>query len=235
MGGFETIGKVTVAMLVVAGAVGAGTLLLGGSGPSPADEQTTQPTARSSATPTDGARAATSSATPTATPQAAGATQRGVNRSAVQRIFVFYLNKYRENNYKMASVSADERLAAIAVNHSRDMAQRGYFAHESPDGETVSDRYEAAGVLGTCGFGPSEQQTAGENIAKTKYRATVTPGYADGAVRVDSEQSLARHLLDTWQASAEHDELLLAQNVDRLGLGIFVTPDDTVYATLNVC
>jgi uncharacterized protein YkwD len=232
MGGFETVGKVTVAVLVIAGAVGVGAFVLDDGEPTTADVATEEtPTA----TPTSGARATTSSATPTATPLAAGATQRGVNRSAVQRIFVFYLNEYRDENYKTAGVSADDGLAAIAVEHSRDMAHRGYFAHESPDGETVSDRYEEAGVLGTCGFGPNQDRTAGENIAKTGYRATLQPTYADGGVRVDSEQSLARHLLAMWQASDEHDDLLLAQNVDRLGLGVFVTADDTVYATMNVC
>jgi uncharacterized protein YkwD len=232
MGVFETVGKVAVAALVVAGAVGAGAVLLDGGDASTGPEETTS---TATPTPADGAKASTSTATPTATPLAAGATQRGVNRSAVQKLFVFYLNTYRDDNYKTAQVSADDRLAKIAVGHSRDMARRGYLAHESPDGETVADRYEEAGVLGTCGFGPDRDRTAGENVAKTAYGTTLEPGYASGEVRVDSAQSLARHLLNMWKASPEHDELLLAQNVDRLGLGIFVTPDGTIYATMNVC
>jgi uncharacterized protein YkwD len=40
----------------------------------------------------------------------------------------------------------NERVAAVAVAHSRDMDQRGYFSHVSPEGRDPFHRLEAAGI-----------------------------------------------------------------------------------------
>lgn len=50
----------------------------------------------------------------------------------------------------------DERLAEVAAAYARDMATRGYFGHTSPEGESVVDRIEAAGV---------PYRLVGENLA----------------------------------------------------------------------
>ncbi len=58
-----------------------------------------------------------------------------------------------------ASVKAlefDSRLVEVARAHSRDMFERGYFSHFSPEGEDVGDRLESAGIYYTF---------AGENLA----------------------------------------------------------------------
>jgi uncharacterized protein YkwD len=54
-----------------------------------------------------------------------------------------------------APVKTDARLAAAALAHSRDMVDRNYFSHTSPDGKGPGDRAAAAGY-------PS---WSGENIA----------------------------------------------------------------------
>jgi uncharacterized protein YkwD len=53
-------------------------------------------------------------------------------------------------------VRTDERLRRAARGHSRDMAARNYFSHDSLDGRSPWDRAEAAGY----------PQPIGENIAK---------------------------------------------------------------------
>ncbi|MFZ0962659.1 MAG: CAP domain-containing protein [Terriglobia bacterium] len=50
----------------------------------------------------------------------------------------------------------NEKLAAVARAHSLDMLNRGYFAHDDPQGGSVATRVEAAGM---------EWQWVGENIA----------------------------------------------------------------------
>jgi uncharacterized protein YkwD len=47
-------------------------------------------------------------------------------------------------------------LRAVALEHSSDMLRRGYFAHETPEGLTPSDRLNSAGVTWTA---------VGENLA----------------------------------------------------------------------
>lgn len=50
----------------------------------------------------------------------------------------------------------DEPLAKIGRDHSRDMFERGYFSHYSPEGRDVGDRLGRAGI---------EYSYAGENLA----------------------------------------------------------------------
>jgi uncharacterized protein YkwD len=44
-----------------------------------------------------------------------------------------------------AALTVDARLTAAAVEHSTDMANRGYFDHDTPEGEKFDDRIKAAG------------------------------------------------------------------------------------------
>lgn len=53
-----------------------------------------------------------------------------------------------------------DKLGRAALAHSRDMAERGYFSHSSPEGEQVSDRaraqdYEFRKIGENLGFGQS--------------------------------------------------------------------------------
>jgi uncharacterized protein YkwD len=50
----------------------------------------------------------------------------------------------------------DDRLQAIAREHSEDMLKRGYFSHYSPEGNTAMERVTAHGL---------KFQTVGENLA----------------------------------------------------------------------
>lgn len=66
------------------------------------------------------------------------------------------LNEDRVAN-GLAPLECDLRVTAVALEHSRDMAERGYFDHVNPDGESPWDRVERAGIDGWRGVG--------ENIA----------------------------------------------------------------------
>lgn len=56
----------------------------------------------------------------------------------------------------LAPLVMDERLRAVARDHSRDMFQRGYFSHYTPEQTSPFDRLKAAGI----GY-----LAAGENLA----------------------------------------------------------------------
>ncbi|MEK9167240.1 MAG: CvpA family protein [Patescibacteria group bacterium] len=55
----------------------------------------------------------------------------------------------------------DEKIVTVARAHSRDMFNRGFFAHENPDGQSPFDRMDKGGIT---------FEVAGENIA---YAPTV--------------------------------------------------------------
>jgi uncharacterized protein YkwD len=61
-------------------------------------------------------------------------------------------------------------LAAVAAAHNEDMRTRGYFDHDSPEGETPEDRLMRAGVPG---YGPGSWW--GENLS---YDLNVASAFA---------------------------------------------------------
>ncbi|MGP4112390.1 CAP domain-containing protein [Streptomyces sp. 4N509B] len=84
----------------------------------------------------------------------------------------------------------DEDLALLAGEHSRDMAERGYFSHGDPDGLTPWDRALAAGV----------DYLGGENIAR---------GQAD-----------AQAVMDAWMNSDGHRANILNCDFRTIGIGV---------------
>lgn len=65
------------------------------------------------------------------------------------------VNKEREEN-GLKPLVMDKKLQEVARVHSRDMFNRGYFAHVNPDGKDPFDRMETAGITFLV---------AGENLA----------------------------------------------------------------------
>lgn len=81
--------------------------------------------------------------------------------SGSQTAQVVALTNQARVNAGCAALRVDPRLTAAAQGHSDDMSARGYFAHDSLDGRTFSDRITAQGY-------PSP---GGENIAQGQQDA----------------------------------------------------------------
>ncbi len=92
------------------------------------------------------------------------------------------------------AVTADPALAAVARAHSADMRDRGYFAHDTPEGLSPFDRAEAAGV----------SYARAENIAY---------GQADAAA-----------VMTAWMNSAGHRANVLNCSLSKLGVGVAEGP-----------
>ncbi|MFC8830388.1 CAP domain-containing protein [Streptomyces sp. NPDC057137] len=84
---------------------------------------------------------------------------------------------------------ADKALNGLAEAFSKDMADRGFFDHTDPDGDTPWDRAEQAGVT----------NLGGENIAR---------GQAD-----------AQAVMASWMASEGHRENILNCDYKTIGIG----------------
>jgi uncharacterized protein YkwD len=140
----------------------------------------------------------------------------------VRQAFVKQLNAFRSANGK-AEVSVSTPLTKASVAHAEDMAARGYFDHSSPGGETVEDRLEAEGRL--C-------SRPGENIAQTWWRESVR---GPGPDYIDSDQKLAEALLAQWQNSPGHRDIMLQAGATDVGLGLAMSDDGKIYATMVIC
>lgn len=109
----------------------------------------------------------------------------------------------------------DEDVAAVARAHSADMAERGYFSHESPEGEGPDDRLDE--------FFPWSCRGIGENIAKV------------GLGPDDAPETVAERVVSGWMDSPGHRENVLREAFDEQGIGVAITDGDYVLATQNFC
>jgi uncharacterized protein YkwD len=96
-------------------------------------------------------------------------------------------------------------LAEVARAHSRDMAQRDYFQHASPEGRRAEDRVREQGI---------RYVKLGENIQKNR-------GFTDPVARA----------VRSWMESRSHRETILTADFRETGVGVATTDDGTIYFT----
>ncbi len=131
----------------------------------------------------------------------------------------------------LAPLAWDAALAAIAAEHSADMARRHYFAHTSPEGVTFQMRYAAANY--ECRVEVARRIHLGaENIAKREHR--VTGRIANASAPWPDTAQLARDIAADWRASAGHRRNLFAPHWRREGIGVHATATE-ILVTQNFC
>lgn len=106
-------------------------------------------------------------------------------------------NNYRINN-GVTPLQTDEKLTNSAQAKADDMATKGYFDHDAPDGTTPWYFFDMAGY---------SYNTAGENLALTNMGANA--------------------VVDGWFESPSHKANLLSQTFSEVGYGIAYVPSFT--------
>jgi uncharacterized protein YkwD len=103
--------------------------------------------------------------------------------------FVKLMNEHRRS-LGLSPLIWDSRVAAVAKAHSRDMYERDYFSHITPEGRTTWDRLAKRGVT---------YSRAGENIAWG--------------------QTTGRAVLEAWLDSPHHRENIERGSFTHHGVG----------------
>jgi uncharacterized protein YkwD len=145
------------------------------------------------------------------------------------------VNKVRLENGRPV-LGTDVRLEAIARAHSSDMAAHGYFGHVNLLEMDPTARGAAAGY--TCHKDDETYYTYGiaENLFATyRYGSVLFRG--NGAVDHDwkTEEAVAEETVDAWMNSLDHRGNILANGVDREGIGVAISMDDLVFVTEDFC
>ena len=135
---------------------------------------------------------------------------------------------------KLKPLAWDGRLAGVARRHSRDMAKRSYFSHESPEGETFSGRYRRARYICAVREGKTTYRGA-ENIWQGSQYASVKTVSGTKHFDWNSEAKIARTVVEDWMKSPGHRANILTARLTRQGVGLAVAPDLKVYVTQNFC
>jgi uncharacterized protein YkwD len=135
----------------------------------------------------------------------AAATPTFAEANAVERTAFTKINEARVKN-GLTPLAWDPLLCVMARMHSEEMAKRGYFAHETPEGLAPKDRARALGIL--------HFRVLGENIAYNK-------GYEDpGAFAAER-----------WLLSGAHRANILYIGFQASAIGTYVSADGSVYLT----
>jgi len=125
-----------------------------------------------------------------------------VERGAVRRArlaTLCLLNRIRARR-GLAPLRLDPKLSRAARRHSRDMVRRGYFAHDSANGSSFSQR-----ILGTRYVPRNASWWLGENIGW----GSATRGRPISLVRM-------------WMNSPPHRANILSGRFREIGIGIAV-------------
>ncbi|UEM01829.1 CAP domain-containing protein [Skermanella rosea] len=122
------------------------------------------------------------------------------------------LNQDRRE-HDLPPLALDDTLNESAQNHAEDMLRRGYYSHTSPEGETVMDRYRAAGG--------SSSRVVAENIARCE------------GCPLPPDRSTVEQLQRGWMNSPEHRRNILADGLERFGFGIAGDAGQGLYAVQN--
>jgi uncharacterized protein YkwD len=110
------------------------------------------------------------------------------------------LNQTRQE-HELSPLVMDETLRRAARAHSQDMALRGYYGHDTPDGRTFNDRL--AGVMILNGL-------VGENI---------------------TIQTSAEEANRAFTASREHLSNMIEPKFHRVGIGVATTGSPSLMIT----
>jgi uncharacterized protein YkwD len=98
----------------------------------------------------------------------------------------------------LPALQRDGDLSQAARAHATDMARNNFFAHVTPDGDTLSDRLRKAG------YGrPGDGWRAGEDL-----------GWGTG------DRATPNALVDAWLASPGHRRILLSGTYREIGVGV---------------
>lgn len=164
------------------------------------------------------------------------ATEAGLNRTRIEHLVHERIND-RRRAHNLRTIQFDNELQEIARYHSKDMAENQYFAHESPSGETMSDRYDKFGYDCRVDMSGNQYSTGAENIAYTYANERIVRENGDTAY-YSNEEEIAQGLVNQWMNSTNHRKNILKSHWKNEGIGVYIIEVDgktRVYATQNFC
>jgi len=143
------------------------------------------------------------------------------------------INRER-GKHGLTPLAGDDVLGRIARGHSRDMASRSYFSHDSPEGHDFSFRYRQEGYTCALRIGNTVHGGA-ENIFQNIRYNSITTVNGESYYDWNSEEQIAETTVQGWMDSPGHRKNILTPHWRSEGIGVFLSPDDKIYITQNFC
>lgn len=128
---------------------------------------------------------------------------QSANNAKIEAAIRQGINQVRQKN-KLKPLQNNEKLAQVARNYSRQMAEENFFSHTGADGSTLEKRVRAGGIY---------YWVVGENLFKSKnISQPVSPA------------------IDGWMKSPGHRENILRPFFSETGVGVWKV-GNTYYIT----
>jgi uncharacterized protein YkwD len=128
-------------------------------------------------------------------------------------------NLYRQYR-NLPNLSYDPVLGDIAIAHSRDMAERGYFSHVTPEGVDPTGRAEKVKYPTTRRIDDGTTRSGiAENIIKISSGYTIGKKYS-GFVDPTDPEEVADVMMIEWISSPQHNKNLVDPSIERIGAGV---------------
>ena len=148
------------------------------------------------------------------------------------------LTNIERQKLNLSLLSYDAEIRNIARVHSEDMSVRNFFAHETPDGKSPTDRALSANFAldNRSWFKKlnSSQWQFGENIYQANLYDSV---YVIDNISTDYHwndlEKIAKKTVNGWMNSKEHRENIVLPLWKKEGIGVYISDDDKVFITQN--
>lgn len=148
----------------------------------------------------------------TGIPEIAASKNPHLDGKALEKEIYDEVNERRASNGREPLVHS-ERIRLISRNHSKDMAERDYYDHVSPDGQTPPDRHKR---YDGCDH-PNENIVRWLSISEYDI------------------ETIAQQIVEQWVNSEGHNKTLMSDRYHVTGVGIYVTEEGDLYVTQNFC
>ena len=148
----------------------------------------------------------------------------------IETMVHIFVNYERSEN-GLNELKWDPELGLIARKHSVDMAQKGYFSHDSLNGDGPTDRAVKAGYHCSGGY----YIGLAENIYQGWLYSSVSYGF--GGMQHDwlTPIQIATNAVAGWMDSPGHRGNILDASYARSGVGVAVSEEGEVLFTQNFC
>ena len=146
-------------------------------------------------------------------------------KEKLAEIEVHRLINLEREKYGLQTLQYDKKLASVAKLHSIDMADDEYFAHETPEGLTPTDRASESDYTCQYQIGNLIYSGIGENLYMVQG-PTVSFTY--------TPQSIAESAVSGWMDSPGHKKNILTSNFSKEGIGVSIS-EFSIHVTENFC
>jgi len=127
---------------------------------------------------------------------------------------------------ELPALKWNEEIAAVARNHSEDMAENDFFDHTGSDGSVVSGRLHVSDVYYWNYSSENLYMSSGIDY----YRVNIFGNVVE--THYMTLEQITRNATQGWMGSLGHRKNMLDERVDESGMGIYVI-NDSFYFTQN--